>query len=116
VVAARQSGSGVEKNEGPLGQGKGTTQMTYIEALASFSQAQKMKLAFLVLRKLNGHRGGAHFNMIADGSVDEWEGEPRTTEEIIETPMRCGRWPRATTTPWARNGLPRLTRPSTSRR
>ena len=89
--------------------------MTYIEALAPYTEAQKMKLAFLVLRKLNGSRG-PHFNMIADGSVDEWEGEPRTTEEIIDNAHGYGRRPLATTTPWARNGLPRLTKPSTSSR
>ena len=56
---------------------------TYTEALAPFTPAQRMKLAFLVLRKLNQYRGD-HFNMIADATVDMWD-EPHTTTEIIDT-------------------------------
>jgi hypothetical protein len=55
---------------------------TYIEALAPYTQPQQMKLAFLVLRKLNAYRGD-HFNAIAEACVDGWD-EPHTTEEIIE--------------------------------
>jgi hypothetical protein len=56
---------------------------TYLEALAPYTQAQQMKLVFAVLSAINEYDGPA-FNMIADGSVDEWEGEPRSIEEIID--------------------------------